>query len=72
MELYLKAYINYLQDNWPDLLPPAEFTGNNTESETEKVSPLFANKRFHPHMWFKSAESPPNNIRKVIADAFAI
>lgn len=72
MEKYLRAYVNYFQDDWPDWLPIAEFTGNNTESETTKVSPFFANKGFHPRMGFEPAEPPPSNIQKVNADAFAI
>ena len=38
MKQYLRAYVNYLQDDWPDLLPLAEFTGHNIKSETAKVS----------------------------------
>ena len=72
MEQYLKAYVNYLQDDWPDWLPLAEFTGNNTKSETTKVFPFFANKGFHPRMGFEPAESPPSNIREVNADTFAM
>ena len=71
MEQYLRAYVNYLQDDWPDWLPLAEFTGNNTKSETTKVSPFFANKGFHPRMGFEPAEPPPSNIKEVNADAFA-
>ena len=71
MEQYLRAYINYLQDDWPDWLPLAEFTGNNTKLETTKVSPFFANKGFHPCMSFKPAKPPSSNIREVNADAFA-
>ena len=71
MEQYFRAYVNYLQDDWPDWLPLVEFTGNNTKSETTKVSPFFANKGFHPCMGFKSAEPPPSNIREVNADTFA-
>ena len=70
MEQYLRANVNYLQDDWPDWLPLAEFTVNNTKSETTKVSPFFANKGFHPRISFKPAEPPPNNIREVNADVF--
>ena len=71
MEQYLRAYVNYLQDDWPDWLPLAEFTGNNTKSETTKVSPFLANKGFHPRMGFEPTEPSPSNIREVNADAFA-
>ena len=71
MEQYLRAYVNYFQDDWPDWLLLAEFTGNNTKSETTKVSLFFTNKRFHPCMSFESAKPPSNNIRKVNANTFA-
>ena len=72
MEQYLRAYINYFQDNWPDWLPLAEFTGNNTKSKTMKVSPFFANKGFHPYIGFKLVKPPLSNISDINADAFAM
>ena len=68
---YLRAYVNYLQDNQPNWLPLAEFTGNNTKSEIIKMSPFFANKRFHPHKGFKPIELPTGNIREFNSDNFA-
>ncbi len=50
LEQYLRAYMNYQQDNWAPLLPLAEFAYNNTTSETTGVSPFFANKGYHPRM----------------------
>ena len=69
---YLRAYVNYFQDEWLDWLPLDEFTGNNTKSETTKVSFFFANKGFHPYMGFEPAKLPPNNIREINADTFAM
>jgi hypothetical protein len=43
----LWAYCNYQQDNWKQLLPIAEFCYNNTKSETTKVTPFYANYRYH-------------------------
>ena len=71
MEQYLRVYVNYLQDNWPDWLPLAKFIGNNTKSKTTKMSSFFANKGFHPCMSFEPAEPPPNNIKEVNVDVFA-
>jgi hypothetical protein len=48
LEQYLRAYCNYQQDNWRDLLTMAEFSYNNSVSETTKVSPFFANYGYHP------------------------
>jgi len=47
LEQYLRAYCNYQQDNWSELLPLAEFVYNNAPSETTGVSPFFANKGYH-------------------------
>src|SRR5260221_12596050 len=48
LEQYLRAYMNYQQDDWSSLLPLAEFTYNNAMNETTRVSPFFANKGYHP------------------------
>ena len=43
MEQYLRAYINYQQDEWCGYLPLAEFAYNNGYQETIKNTPFFAN-----------------------------
>jgi transposase InsO family protein len=43
MEQYLRSYVNYLQDDWSEWLPLAEFASNNHTSETTATSPFFAN-----------------------------
>jgi len=43
LEQYLRAYINYQQDDWWDYLPLAEFAYNNGYQETIKNTPFFAN-----------------------------
>src|SRR5258707_10562996 len=50
LEQYLRAYMNYQQDDWAPLLPLVEFAYNNATSETTRVSPFFANKGYHPRM----------------------
>jgi transposase InsO family protein len=49
MEQYLRAHVNYLQDDWAEWLPLAEFAANTQASETTGSSPFFANKGFNPH-----------------------
>jgi transposase InsO family protein len=62
MEQYLRAYCNYQQDNWKQLLPIAEFCYNNTQSETTRVTPFYANygyyPRFEPDLGSVSTEAP--------------
>jgi len=50
LEQYLCVYCNYQQDNWPELLPLAEFAYNNAPNATTGVSPFFANKGYHPNL----------------------
>ena len=42
LEQYLRAYINYLQDDWEAWLHMAEFAANNHASETTGISLFFA------------------------------
>jgi transposase InsO family protein len=53
LEQYLRAYVSYLQDDWVDWLPLAEFTANSHYSESTKTSPFFANYGFHPSIGFE-------------------
>lgn len=56
LEQYLRAYVAYLQDDWAEWLPLAEFAANSTRSEATKVSPFFANYGFHPRMGFEPVQ----------------
>ena len=42
-EQYLRAYVNYQQDNWNELLLLAEFAYNNGYQETIQMTPFYAN-----------------------------
>jgi hypothetical protein len=48
MEQYLRAHVNYLQDDWADWLLLAKFAANNQALETIGASLFFANKGFDP------------------------
>jgi len=48
LEQYLRAYVNYQQDNWKELLPMAEFAYNNGYQESIKHTPFFANYGVNP------------------------
>ena len=48
MKNYLRAYINYTQDNWVDHLPMAEFVASNHVNASTGVTPFFADYGFHP------------------------
>ena len=70
LERYLRAYVSYLQDDWADWLPLAEFATNSVQSETTHVSPFFANYGFHPRMGFEPV--PPASLPATLdAERFA-
>jgi hypothetical protein len=48
LEMYLRAYCSYQQDDWVDYLPFAEFAFNNLENASTHQTPFFANLAFHP------------------------
>jgi len=48
LEQYLRAYVNYQQDNWNELLRMAEFAYNNGYQESIMRTPFFANYGVNP------------------------
>jgi hypothetical protein len=50
MEQYIWAVCNYVQDNWVELLPRAEFTYNNAIHASTRMTVLWANYHYHPVM----------------------
>ena len=59
IEAYLRAFMNFYQDDWVQWLPLAEFAMNNVTSETTGVSPFFANYGFNPKLRVKPSKPPP-------------
>ena len=43
LEQYLRAYVNYQQDDWKELLPMTEFAYNHGYQESTKHTRFFAN-----------------------------
>lgn len=60
LKQYLRAYVNYEQDNWVDLLPIAEFEANSDRNDSSGIAPFFATKEYHP----RSGLEPPSPIEK--------
>lgn len=54
MEQYLRSFVFYQQDDWPDWLPSAEFFSNYHSLSFINVSPFFANYGFDPAMRIKT------------------
>jgi RNase H-like domain found in reverse transcriptase/Reverse transcriptase (RNA-dependent DNA polymerase)/Integrase zinc binding domain/Chromo (CHRromatin Organisation MOdifier) domain/Integrase core domain len=61
LEQYLRVFCDYRQDDWNRLLPLAEFTYNNAQHTSTKVSPFFANYGFHPRCTLKVTATTPNS-----------
>jgi hypothetical protein len=70
LEQFLRAYVSYLQDDWVDWLPLAEFSANSLSSETTRVTPFFANYGFHPRLGIEPHEVPDMPAARQ-ADTFA-
>jgi hypothetical protein len=50
LEQYLRCYVSYLQNDWSNYLPFAEFALNNSISSSTGKTPFFANYGFNPRM----------------------
>ena len=53
MEQYLRAHVNYVQDDCVQYLSVAEFAANNQESTTTRESPFFVTSGFNPRLDFE-------------------
>ena len=61
LEHYLRAHVNYLQDDWEAWLNIAEFAANNHASETTGMSPFFANYGQDALSWFDFSHAARSN-----------
>ena len=53
LEQYLRMFVDYRQEQWPDWLGTAEFTYNNKVNSSTKVSSFMANNGRNPRMGFE-------------------
>jgi hypothetical protein len=58
LEQHLHVYVSYLQDDWVDWLPYTEFSANSMESETNRMTPFFANYGYHLRLGTEPREAP--------------
>ena len=58
LEVYLRHYVNYAQDNWVSLLPMAQVALNNIYTKSTGTSPFFANFGKDPNLFMKPYDSP--------------
>jgi hypothetical protein len=58
IEAYLRAYVNYAQDNWVEKLPVAQLCYNSTPSESTGLTPFYANYGFTPEAYRPPRDGP--------------
>jgi len=54
MEQFLRAFNNYEQDNWAELLPLAEFGYNNSVHASTRMTPFWGMYHRNPEIQFKA------------------
>jgi hypothetical protein len=69
MEQYLRAFSNYKQDNWVELLPLAEFAYNNSVHHSTRMTPFWANYHYYPPMQCNPPKAPLNLRSELLADS---
>jgi len=80
LEQYLRVFINYRQEQWPDWLGTVEFVYNNKIYTVTKISPFKANYGQNPRMGFEgrrkgkyeAVEKFVERIKKIQKEAKAV
>ena len=63
MEAYLRAFVNWEQNDWVRLLPMAEFAYNNAKNASTGHTPFELNCGFHPRVSFEDNVDPRSRSR---------
>ena len=58
MEAYLRAFVNFEQNDWARLLPMAEFAYNNAKNASTGHTPFELNCGYHPWMSYEEDVDP--------------
>ena len=65
IEAYLRTFVNWEKNDWPRLLPMAEFAYNNAKNASSGHTPFKLNYSFHPQAFFKNNVNPCSRSRSV-------
>jgi len=65
VELYVRTFCNYEQDDWQDLLPLAKHAYNNPVTTVMELSPFYANKGYHSQTNWPTKEEVKDPASKV-------
>ena len=66
MKAYLRAFINFKQNNWASLLPMVEFAYNNAKNANTGHTPFELNCRYHP--WVSYEENINHRFKSKLLD----
>ena len=58
MEAYLRAFVNFEQNDWARLLPMAEFAYNNAKNASTNHTLFKINCGYHPRISFEKDTDP--------------
>ena len=58
IEAYLRAFVNYIQENWTRLIPMAKFAYNNTKHASTGYTLFELNCGYHPRVSYKEDIDP--------------
>ncbi len=67
METYLRAFVNWEQDDWARLLPMAEFAYNNTKNTSTSHTPFELNYDYHPRVLSKRMLTPARDLAQLMS-----
>ena len=56
IEAYLRAFINFEQNDWARLLPMAEFAYKNAKNARTSYTPFELNCKYHPRVFYEEEE----------------
>ena len=65
METYLKAFVNFKQNNWVKLLSMAEFVYNNTKNTSTGHTPFELNCVYHSRLFYKEDIDPSSKFKSI-------
>ena len=63
MKAYLRAFVNFEQNDWARLLPMAEFAYNNANNANTNYTPFELNCGYHPRVSFKENTNPCSQLK---------
>ncbi len=71
MEAYLRAFVNFEQNDWARLLPMAEFAYNNAKNASTGHTPFELNCGFYPRASYKedvNSRSQSKSAEKLVTE----